>query len=290
MGHITLEAPAKINLYLAVLARRPDGYHDIETLMLKLQLADVLRLQKGGQGISLRCPSSGLPEDETNLAHRAARAFLEKTGVSHGVEIILEKKIPVAAGLGGGSSDAAAVLCGLNTLFETGLETEALVDLAGTLGADVPFFVESNDIAWARGIGDRLQKAEPVMDCWIVLVNPGFPVSTKWVYENFALTTGGNPYILGRERQTERDPAPFLRNGIAKLFNDLESVTISRFPEVAAIKQELLADGARDALMSGSGPTVFGIFEDRDHAAGSRDKFFRRYGGNVFLTRPRQRK
>ena len=278
---LTIEAPAKINWYLSIKRRRPDGYHDLETGMQKLELADLLHMSVGEKGVRLSCPGTDLPEDHRNLAYRAAEAFLSASGEPCGVNIVLEKKIPVAAGLGGGSSDAAAVLLGMNTLLATSFNTEKLHSLAQPLGADVPFFIGTYDAAWATGIGDHLQENAPLENCWVVLVNPGFPVSTKWVYENFALTTGGNPYILGRELEHEK-----LRNSFT-LFNDLESVTISRFPEVGEIKEELLAGGAKGALMSGSGPTVFGLFAEKQSAVKCFTIFEQRYGNNVFLTRPR---
>lgn len=285
---ITIEAPAKINWYLAIKSRRPDGYHELETGMQKLQLADILHISIAEKrGVHLSCPGSDLPADENNLAYQAAKVFFEKIGEKQGVEIILDKKIPVAAGLGGGSSDAAAVLRGLNLLFATGLNVKRLLELAKPLGADVPFLVRNYNAAWATGIGDHLEEVPPLLVDWIVLVNPGFPVSTKWVYENFALTTGGNPYILGREIEYGKQQGMFVKNAALRLFNDLESVTINRFPEIGAIKAELLADGAMGALMSGSGPTVFGLFKEKGDAVHSYESFKYRYGNNVFLTRPR---
>jgi len=281
LQQISIEAPAKINWFLAIKGRRPDGYHDLETGMQKLQLADLLHIRKAESGIRLSCPGADLPLDHNNLAYRAAEVFLSKYDIPAGVEILLEKKIPIAAGLGGGSSDAAAVLRGLNALFATRLEIEELLSLARSLGADVPFFVEDYDAAWATGIGDVLSKADPLQNVWIVLVNPGFAVSTKWVYENFALTTEGNPYILGRELGHKKG-----RNSLI-LFNDLESVTIPRFPEVGEIKEKLIAGGSQGALMSGSGPTVFGLFDEKQIAVKMAEFFQQRYGDNVFLTRPR---
>lgn len=285
---ITIEAPAKINWYLAIKNRRPDGYHELETGMQRLRLADILHISIAEKrGVRLSCPGSDLPADENNLAYRAAKVFFEKVRKEQGVEIVLNKKIPVAAGLGGGSSDAAAVLRGLNILFAAGLGVEQLLELARPLGADVPFFVMNYNAAWATGIGDHLEEVSPLFVDWIVLVNPGFPVSTKWVYENFALTTRGNPYILGREIEYAKQQGMFVKNATPKLFNDLESVTISRFPEIGTIKAELLANGAIGALMSGSGPTVFGLFKDKGDAVHSYESFKYRYGNNVFLTRPR---
>lgn len=290
-GRVTIEAPAKLNLYLKVKRKRPDGYHEIESLMQKIELADHLYLRAGGKGIRLVCPGTSLPENEDNLAFQAAEAFLTKAGLSSrshrfaGVDIVLEKKIPVAAGLGGGSSDAAAVLQGMNALFGAGLNMEQMLALAEPLGADVPFFVTAYSAAWATGIGDNLEQAEPLGDYRIVVVNPGFPVSTKWVYENFALTTPGNAFILARNPETEGNELsrrPAMPQG---LYNNLEKVTVSRFPEIENIKRELLQDGAVGALMSGSGPTVFGLFKDRAAATRGFENQAGKYGENVFNTR-----
>jgi len=281
---LTCEAPAKINLYLAIKGKRPDGFHDLETRMVKITLADRLHLARRDSGITVLCPESDLPTGEGNLVHRAAKSFFAALGTGGGVAIVLEKKVPIAAGLGGGSSDAAAVLRGLNTLYGLPFSVGQLVELARPLGADVPFFVDDCVVAWATGIGDKIQ-AEAVSPAdWIVLVNPGFPVSTKWVYENFTLTTDGNPYILGREFVHGKDACA--GPGNLPLYNELEAVTIRKYPELGRIKDELLADGAHGALMSGSGPTVFGLFEDEAQAQKSVARFAQRFPRNVFLARP----
>jgi 4-diphosphocytidyl-2-C-methyl-D-erythritol kinase len=281
---LTCEAPAKINLYLAIKGKRPDGFHDLETRMVKITLADRLHLARLDSGITVLCPESDLPTGEGNLVYRAAKSFFTALGTGGGVAIVLEKKVPIAAGLGGGSSDAAAVLRGLNTLYGLPFSVGQLVELARPLGADVPFFVDDCVAAWATGIGDKIQ-AEAVSPAdWIVLVNPGFPVSTKWVYENFTLTTDGNPYILGREFVHGKDACA--GPGNLPLYNELEAVTIRKYPELGRIKDELLADGAHGALMSGSGPTVFGLFEDEAQAQKSVARFAQRFPRNVFLARP----
>ena len=289
MTEITVYAPAKINLILTVKWRRPDGYHEIDTVMQKLELADRLRLRVIDKGIRLRCPGSDLPDNQDNLVFRAARAFLDAAGLSSGVDIVLEKRIPVAAGLGGGSSDAAAVLTGLNTLFAAGLANEILHGLGRTLGADVPFFVADYGAARATGIGDRLVEVPSLDRCSVVLVNPGFPVSTRWVYENLALTTGDNPYILARNCETTSRNVSKPANLPIELSNDLEGVTIRRFPVIAQIKQEVLQAGADGVLMSGSGPTVFGLFCGEREQALSRAQstcggLAGKYGGQVILT------
>jgi 4-diphosphocytidyl-2-C-methyl-D-erythritol kinase len=281
---LVCEAPAKINLYLAIKGKRADGFHELETRMLKITLADRLHLAKRDSGITLECPGSDLPTGEGNLVYRAAKSFFAALGTGGGVHIVLEKKVPIAAGLGGGSSDAAAVLRGLNTLYGFPFSFEELVALAHPLGADVPFFVHDCSVAWATGIGDAIQAEDISPAEWIVLVNPGFAVSTQWVYENFTLTTGGNPYILGRD---------FVHGNVAcagpgnlPLYNELEAVTIGKYPELGRIKDALLADGAHGALMSGSGPTVFGLFDNEAQARKSVARFAERFGRNVFLAQP----
>lgn len=278
------EAPAKINLYLAIKGKRADGLHDLETRMVKITLADRLHLTKRDFGITVHCPESNLPTGEDNLVYRAAQSFFVTLGTGGGVHIVLEKKVPIAAGLGGGSSDAAAVLRGLNTLYGSPFSVMALVDLARPLGADVPFFVDECIAAWATGIGSDIQAEAVDPAGWIVLVNPGFPVSTKWVYENFTLTREGNPYILGRDFVHGHNECVKLGN--LPLYNDLEAVTLGKYPELGRIKDELMADGACGALMSGSGPTVFGIFENKAQAQKSLARFAKRFGRNVFLARP----
>lgn len=278
-------APAKINLFLAVKGRRADGYHQLETWMQKIDLADTLYFEEKESGIDLVCPGSVLPTDMSNIVYRATVAFFKHTGIDKGVKIVLEKKIPVAAGLGGGSSDAAATLNGLQKLFSTKLGEEEIRPLAVSLGADVPFFTSSFQAVWATGIGDILQQVPSLKDFWILLVNPGFEVSTRWVYENFALTTIGNPYILGREQIYGNLQEYFLPQGKSLLFNDLESVTMSRYPELGVIKAKMVAEGARVALMSGSGPTVFGLYENKDDVMRNFRQFQQQYG-NVFIATP----
>lgn len=279
---IICEAPAKINLYLAIKGKRPDGFHDLETTMVKITLADCLRLARLPEGIVLQCPGSHLPAGEDNLVWRAARSFLAVLGHG-GVRVVLEKQVPIAAGLGGGSSDAAATLRGLNRLYGDPFSQGELVELARPLGADVPFFVADCVAARATGIGDEIHPEEILFPFWVVLVNPGFAVSTRWVYENFALTRGGNPFILGRDCVQGADT--FAGPGELPLYNELEAVTIGKHPELGRIKNELLAGGARGALMSGSGPTVFGLFENKAQAQKSMARFAKRFGPGVFLAR-----
>lgn len=277
MNSVILQAPAKINLYLGITGRRPDGYHLLETWMQKLDLYDELEIvveDKGG--IVLHCPGSDLPEDGSNLAAKAAELFLQTLQQAGeltrcGVEITLRKKIPVAAGLGGGSSDAAAVLTGLNMLTGKLFSVNELCELGVRLGADVPFFVRGGSAYLATGIGEVLKPVAPLDGVSFVLVNPGFSVSTKWAYEKFALTFGENGSNLERSRMSLRDREPLEGTPgsplpLTVMYNDLEEITAAAYPEIDRIKEELIAQGANAAMMSGSGPTVFAVFNDRQCA------------------------
>ena len=254
---LALRAPAKINLHLAVTGRRPDGYHLLNTLMAKLDLADELTISAGGSGLTLVVENSDLPTDEGNLVYRAAQAFLEVSGVGGGFGLRLIKHIPVAAGLGGGSSDAAATLLGLNELCGRPLAAEVLSALGLSLGADVPFFLYPHGAAWATGVGEILKPASLRGRLRLLLVNPGWPLSTEWVFKNYKLklTTSRQNHIFSGLYESS-----FTKDG--PWYNDLERVVLPVYPEVATIKERLISLGAEAAMMTGSGPTVFGIFSD----------------------------
>ena len=292
---LSVKAPAKINLFLRVTGRRADGYHTLQTRMQKVGLFDLLKVQRGGEGVRLHCVGADLPENADNLVHRAASLFLETVAQRRGrtlggVKISLTKNIPIAAGLGGGSSDAAAALKALNSLFETGLTAGELAAIGLELGADVPFFLADMPAALAVGIGEILTPVAPLSGCFVLLVNPGFSVSTRWVYQTFALTKEEKTTIFKNFRESA-DPAgqPCLSATVeglpAALENDLETVTITRYPEIGRIKEELLAHGAVAALMSGSGPTVFALFSDQQAAETCRVLFARRFG-QTYLVPP----
>jgi len=286
---LIIRAPAKVNLNLHILGKRSDGYHDLDTVMQKLDLADILTLRLlEAPGIKLNCPDSDLPEDDSNLVWQAAAAYFEKTdvGKASGISITLEKKIPIAAGLGGGSSDAGAVLMGLNQLFKMRLEEDELLTIGTALGADVPFFIVPYAAVRATGIGDRMARREPLNKCSLLLVNPGFSVSTAWAYKNFTLTRADKDSNLSDSRENER-----LSGGCHALYNDLETVTIARYPELRGIKRFMDDCGASGSLMSGSGPTVFGLFPDQENNTSSglqkcAEKLTEKYGHGVFITRP----
>ncbi len=253
------KAPAKINLFLHVLRKRADNYHDIVSLMQKITLSDELRFSLRTEGITLNCPNSDLPNTEDNLVFRAAQAILDYTNCPSGIEITLNKNIPQAAGLGGGSSDAATTLMAINEICSLGLNKTRLMKLGAKLGADVPFFIFGN-AALAYGIGDKLKTWQNILKLNLVLINPAFPLSTKMVYENLNLR-------LTREKINYSIPPIFtLSDIISELHNDLEKISFKMYPELTDLKQLLLKHGAQGALMSGSGPTLFGIFNDENSA------------------------
>ena len=260
MSTLSIPSPAKINLLLKVTGKRPDGYHEIVTLLARISLFDTILLTFSQPGISVQCPHPRVPEDSSNLAYTAARSFFQALGVDDGVAIDIDKVIPVAAGLGGGSSNAASVLLGLNEHYEFALPEEKLKDVAAGIGADVPFFLFKHP-AIARGIGDDMEPYGDLPRLAVVLVCPQFQVSTAWAYENLNLT------LTNYKKEFKIPPLKtyFSRNKHL-LFNDLEQVTVGKFPEISLIKKGLRDLGAEIALMSGSGPSVFGLFEDVNEA------------------------
>jgi 4-diphosphocytidyl-2-C-methyl-D-erythritol kinase len=250
-----VRCPAKVNLYLRVVGRRPDGYHEIVTVMQPLTLADELTVSRGGTDISLECDQAELPSGEENLVWRAARQFQAETGSKWGVRLSLRKRIPVAAGLGGGSSDAAGTLLAMNDLAGKPLNQVDLHRLASRLGADVPFFL-SREPAVGRGIGTQL-RAVTLLPYWYLLVNPGEPLSTRWVYENLDLDNLPGPPAT--ETWDPEHPETWVRN-------DLGRVVVKRFPELAPVLAALGESGAWCQGISGSGPTLFGLFASREAA------------------------
>jgi 4-diphosphocytidyl-2-C-methyl-D-erythritol kinase len=256
---LALIIPAKINLWLEVVGKREDGYHELSSLMLPIGVFDRLELELAPEeGISLDCGYPELPADDTNLAWKAARLFLDTAGMSSGVHIRLGKGIPVGAGLGGGSADAAGALTGLNELAGRPLDAETLHSLARKLGADVAFFLYRRP-ALATGIGEKLQHVKGLPSYPLVLVKPPLHVSTRSVYQSLSLTRDGSHISIGRLLGR-----PWALEQV--LINDLETVTISQVPVISEIKKWLLGHGAIGALMSGSGPTVFGVFGEPDVA------------------------
>ncbi|MDM8551118.1 4-(cytidine 5'-diphospho)-2-C-methyl-D-erythritol kinase [Desulfobacterales bacterium HSG2] len=248
-------SPAKINLFLHVTGKRPDGYHNLFMLMCCITLYDTILMTFGVEKISVSCTDPNVPQDETNLAHRAASLFFGALNKYEGVKISIDKKIPVAAGLGGGSSNAAAVLDGLNRYYDYPFSRDALMSMGLSLGADVPFFIFRKP-AIATGIGEQLEVYEGLKPFKVLLVFPGFNVSTEDVYKNFNLRlTRCKKKIIELSIKDNDFDATFM-------CNDLEAVTALKYPDIKRIKTLLLNLGAEGALMSGSGPSVFGLFSD----------------------------
>jgi 4-diphosphocytidyl-2-C-methyl-D-erythritol kinase len=277
----TFLAPAKINICLHVLRRRSDGYHDLAMLMQRVSLYDKINMTfTDGADIRVHCGGVKLPDGQQNIAQRAAQALFDRVGIHRGLEIVIEKNIPVAAGLGGGSSDAATVLMGLNEMLGLGLAPGQLMETGVKLGADVPFFIFKHP-AWATGIGDQLEEVHGLPPVWYVLVNPGLEVSTAWVYKNLRLTSPRDNLRIPRFSGEVEEV-------INLLHNDLETVTVERFPLIGQVKQELIELGANGALMSGSGSTVFGVFGDGDAARVAAEKMSSRDGWRAFAVKPIQ--
>lgn len=280
-----LQAFAKINLGLDVLGKREDGYHEVRMIMQTIRMYDQLDMRKSVEpGIHLTTNKKYIPVDENNLVWRAAKLMMDTCGIIEGVSIHLHKVIPVAAGMAGGSSDAAATLVGMNRLFHCGLSKEKLMELGVQIGADVPYCV-LRGTALAEGIGEKLTVLPPMPDCWILIGKPGISVSTKYVYTTFDLNTDTvHPDIDGMKKALEDGN---LYGITERMGNVLQDVTIPAYPEVERIKEQMKTLGAVNAMMSGSGPTVFGIFDNEEKAQKACQKL--RESGScqqVFLTVP----
>jgi len=270
-----------LNLRLKVTGRRTDGYHELVSIMIPVSLFDSLEVAVADHGrIHLMCRGFSVPADENNLVVRAASLFMTQAGIEKGLEIRLTKRIPVAAGMGGGSSDAAATLLVLNTVWAGALSPEALHDLGRQIGADVPFFLYGKP-ALARGIGDILEPLGDWPDWCYIIVTPPVQISTPWVYGNFQL------------KKLTRDEAEYIKIVLGShavnisqfLENDLETVTSATFPIVDTIKKALIEAGAEGALMTGSGPSVFGVFRSLKEAESARKNLISRRLGDVFVAR-----
>jgi 4-diphosphocytidyl-2-C-methyl-D-erythritol kinase len=266
--------PAKVNLYLRVVGRRADGYHELVTVMQPLTLADELTVTLGGEGIRLVCDAPNLPCGPENLVWRAALRFQEETEQQQGVLLSLAKRIPVAAGLGGGSSDAAGTLMALNDLAGGPLSQARLHQLASLLGADVPFFL-NREPAVGRGIGTQLSPVA-LLPYWYLLANPGVPLSTRWVYEKLDLAGLPDPPLT--ETWDPARPETWVRN-------DLGAVALKRFPELKACLDDLKDAGAWTQGISGSGPTLFGLFVSKEAAQQAGLKLRRSFKGWLAVAR-----
>lgn len=257
-----LRALAKINLGLDILRKREDGYHEVRMIMQTIQMYDVLEMKKKETpGISLSVNYPFIPNDERNLVYKAAKLLMDEFQVEKGVSIRLDKFIPVAAGMAGGSSDAAAALVGINRLFKLGLSEQELMERAVNIGADVPYCV-MRGTALAEGIGEKLTRIRQVPQCYILIGKPAINVSTKVAYESLKLNEiQTHPDIDGMIHDIE---AGDLYSMVSRMGNVFEPGIIGKYPVIQEIKDLMEANGALKAMMSGSGPTVFGVFDDKD--------------------------
>lgn len=280
-----LRALAKINLGLDVVRKREDGYHEVRMIMQTINMYDRLELTvRETPGIRIKTNLSYIPTDENNLVYKAAKLLMDEFQIKKGLNIRLEKFIPVAAGMAGGSSDAAATMVGVNRLFRLGLTQEELMKRAVKIGADVPYCI-MRGTALAEGIGEKLSPLPPMPDCHILIAKPPVGVSTKFVYGNLrANELEQHPDIDGMIQALEDKSIV----GICeKMENVLETVTVPEYPVIDEIKQLMLECGADGALMSGSGPTVFGIFTDKKSAKLAKEKVVESgLAKQIFLTTP----
>jgi 4-diphosphocytidyl-2-C-methyl-D-erythritol kinase len=265
-AQLTRFSPVKVNLYLRIVGKRVDGYHELETVMLPVQFGDRLTFEPHDAGIVLACDHPSLPTDDTNLVLKAAKLLAQEHGVRQGAKITLQKRAPLAAGVGGGSSNAATALRGLNELWELDLPTSALGKLAAQLGSDINFFLQDG-AAVCRGRGEQVQPIPCRLSAHVLLVNPGFGISTPWAYAAWAQAasrlTVAPPDVSLLARSLAEDD---LAGVSAALFNSLEAPSVGKFPVLDLLKRAMRASGATGALMSGSGATVFGLFAEKSAA------------------------
>ncbi len=278
-------SPCKVNLILNILGRRPDGYHELETIMQPVRVCDELAFTRTASGLSLTCSDASLPVDGRNLVHRAATAFLAATGITDGVAIHLEKRIPMAAGLGGGSGNAATTLLGLNEIFGQPLSLDKLDELAAGLGSDINFFLQTKP-ALATGRGEKVQSLPdfPAMTGKaFFLIHPGFGISTPWAYQNlgrFPEALNGRP---GRAQQLVAALQTWDWAAIrSEMYNSLEAPALDKYPVLDVFQKFLREYGALATLMSGSGSTTFAIFETVAIAETVREQFLAFFGRNCW--------
>lgn len=268
MDEIKLKALAKINLGLDVVRRREDGYHEVRMVMQTIHLYDQLLIQKSETpGIQIHSNLSFLPVNENNLVYKAGKLLMDEFDIHTGVSVELNKRIPVAAGMAGGSTDAAAMLYGMNQLFGLKLKRKDLMERGVQIGADVPYCI-MRGTALAEGIGEKLSSLPPMVKCPVLIAKPAVSVSTKFVYQNLKLNEQ-TPHpdidaLITDIRNSDLD------NICADMGNVLETVTILNYPVIAQIKEQMLKSGAKASMMSGSGPTVFGLFGDEETARRAR--------------------
>lgn len=283
MAGYEIKAYAKINLGLDVLGRRADGYHEVKMVMQTVDICDVLTFEKTRSGITISTDSGELPIDGDNLIYKAVKLLFDKYGVEEGISIHLQKRIPIAAGMAGGSSDAAAALKGINEIFQLGCSLDELRELGVKIGADVPYCVMGKT-ALAEGIGEKLTALPSMPDCLLLVAKPDINVSTKYVYEHLdAGEAYEHPDIDGMVQAIKEGS---MEGILKRMGNVLESVTIPAHPIIGTLKERMMELGAEGSLMSGSGPTVFGIYRDEEKAQRAFLQLKEeKYGKQIFLAR-----
>ena len=270
MNSLEVKAYAKVNLALDVLRRREDGYHELRMIMQTVDLYDTLIFEKTEEAkIVMTCNIEGLPCDERNLVYKSAKLMFEEYDLPGGIRIHLEKRIPMAAGMAGGSTDAAAVFNGMNELYDLGIGKERLCELGVRIGADVPYCIVGGT-ALSEGIGEVLTMLPNVPDCVVLIAKPDFDVSTKYVFEN--LHANSLTYHPDIDAMADAIRNNDLAGVVRVMDNVLETVTEAKYTEITAIKNVMKEHGAMRAMMSGSGPTVFGLYENKDDAAKAADE------------------
>ena len=264
MDSISLKALAKINLGLDVVRHREDGYHEVRMIMQTIHLYDKLDIAKTKEpGIAIKSNLSYVPTNESNLVYKAGKLLMDEFGITEGVSVDLNKRIPVAAGMAGGSTDAAAMLYGMNRIFELGLSQRELMERGVKIGADVPYCL-MRGTALAEGIGEKLTQLPPMVKCPVLIAKPQISVSTKFVYENLKLNENTvHPDIDQLVTDIQNKDLPAIAGHMG---NVLETVTIPEYPIIADIKNKMMESGAINSMMRGSGPTVFGLFADEETA------------------------
>lgn len=277
---MTEKALAKINLTLDVINKRPDGYHNVKMVMQALELCDEITVELAPEGITITSDSPAVPCNESNIAYKAAKIMLDAAGADTGVKIHIAKKIPVCAGLAGGSTDGAAVFTALNKLLSLNYSVEKLMELSAPIGADVPFCI-MGETALAEDIGTQLSPLPSFRETVVLLVKPPINVSTPWAYKNLKLDTVSHPDVDGFIQKLEKSEYD---NIYSFMGNVLESVTVPEYPVIADIKKKMLDCGAEFSMMSGSGPTVFGFFADETSALEAK-KIFEKEFDEVIITK-----
>ncbi len=279
---LRLHAPAKINLFLRILAQERSGFHQLETLFCSLEFGDTVILERASSGVTLEIDGPDIGPLDENLVYRAAKEFLQAGGLGEGVKIRLEKRIPMGAGLGGGSSDAGTTLLGLQELYPGAVDGDRLLGIAGSLGSDVPFFLSSSSLALAWGRGDRLQPLMPLPSATVLLACPPLEVPTQEAYNLLAREREGVPISRRPNLLSPYDLSSWERLGLLAV-NDFEEVVLREYPDLQQVRKKLQESGSFISLLAGSGSALFGVFGDDQGAVEARSDLEDRFPETVFV-------